>query len=208
MHGICVCVGNVSSDAEKANCNIDQHNDYSWVDELGSELGKRNLTYLTPEEDFSENVSIQAQLDLDYFKTGPDSEPTVYDVIEVIIGHYLHAYFQKNAVKNCIYCIYMDNVYRERCRSCHDVLPSLCLEGHMEEIKRGVFNDNYTTAQSFVLYRLGMPAPNTQDIAEDVLKKWLTTPFLKTRLKQLMSGVGELNAVVRESLEIWSRKHP
>ena len=67
MHGICVCVGNVSSDAEKANCNIDQHNDYSWVDELGSELGKRNLTYLTPEEDFSENVSNQAQLDLDYF---------------------------------------------------------------------------------------------------------------------------------------------
>ena len=77
----------VSSDTEKANCKIDQHNDYSWVDELGSELGKRNLTYLTPEEDFSENVSIQAQLDLDYFKTGPDSEPTVYDVMDTIYMH-------------------------------------------------------------------------------------------------------------------------
>ena len=26
MHGLCVCVGNVESDTEEANCNIDQHN--------------------------------------------------------------------------------------------------------------------------------------------------------------------------------------
>ena len=202
------CVGNGSSDAEEANCNIDQYNDCSWVDALGVKLGKRSPTYLTPGEIFSESVSSQEQHDMTDYKLCADSEISVYEVVEVIVGHYLQAYFQKNAVKNCIYCVYLDNVYKEQYRSCHDVLPSLCLEGPMEEIKRGVLNDNYTIAQSFVFYRLGMSVPNTQYVAEDVLKKWLKTPFLKTRLNQLMSEVGEVNAVVRESLEIWSGKHP
>lgn len=195
--------------------------DNSWVDDFGVELGKRNLTFLTPEEDPSEGVYNQAQPEPDslvtlddegfpdYFKNDVLPHTTVHEAIEVMIGYYLYKFFQQRAVKTCIYCVYLNELCRVQCHSCIDILPLHCLEGHMEEIKRDIFNENNANAQSYVLFCLGLSShapPNTQDIAESILKKWLTTPFLTTRLKHLTSGREKLNTVVQDSLKIWDRK--
>ncbi|KAL7385570.1 hypothetical protein ABVT39_024512 [Epinephelus coioides] len=146
----------------------------------------------------------------DYIKCGTPGEPTIHKIIEVTIGYYLHSLLKERAKGICIYCMYLDELYRGKCPSCIDSLPPHYLEGHLEEIKQEIFKENYTVVQACVLFCLGNTPPSQQDIqdiAEDVLKEWTTSPFLTTRLKQVSSGNERLHSAVQKSLKIWSRNN-
>lgn len=155
-------------------------NDNSWVDNYGEELGKRNLTFLSPEEKPSDKACLDTLNDEDdkterfYFEYEPLSDPTVHNVIEVTIGYYLHTILQQKAKQTCVYCVYLVELYRRSCHSCIDILPLHYLEGHLEEIKQEIFNENYTNAQTFkiekILSRKRRPGPNM------VLVKWVGWP--------------------------------
>ncbi|KAL7374589.1 hypothetical protein ABVT39_003492 [Epinephelus coioides] len=184
---------------------------------LAKTWGKRNLTFLTPEEEPTDTrqqpsspddcLGILDDKECDYFKCVTPGEPTIHKIIEVTIGYYLHSLLKERAKGICIYCMYLDELYREKCPSCIDSLPPHYLEGHLEEIKQEIFNENYTVAQARVLFCLGNTPPSQQDIqdiAEDVLKEWTTSPFLTTRLKQVSSENERLHSAVQKSLKIWS----
>ncbi|KAL7397792.1 hypothetical protein ABVT39_028057 [Epinephelus coioides] len=169
--------GDVSTDMDKNDfCTIwqrdennssgaddqqDDRNNSTFVDDFGKELGKRNLTFLTPQEK----------------PTDTRQQPSSPDDCLGILDD-----------KECDYF---------KC-------------GHLEEIKQEIFNENYTVAQACVLFCLGNTPPSQQDIqdiAEDVLKEWTTSPFLTTRLKQVSSRNERLYSAVQKSMKIWSRNN-
>lgn len=138
------------------------------------------ICFANSQEDDCEDMQVDPPLldtlvdkaERSYFECDKPSELTIHDIIEVTLGCYLSKILHERAEKDCVYCCYLSELYRRQYHSCIDTLPLYYIEGHQEEIKKEIFNENYVTAQIDVLCRLGIISfspHNIQDIAAVVL---------------------------------------
>lgn len=189
--------------------------DNSWVDDYSKELGKRNLTFLIPEEKSEEDKSrVKPYMDacMDTLgccdkNTSPNT--TVSSIIQVTVAYYLYDILQQKAIQTCVYCAYTDEWCRKQPHTCIDTLPFFYIKGHKREITQKLFNKNFTDAQKYVLRGLGVVPScecSIRDIAAGALQIWLRNPFLIASLKRVTRVEDSVSTVVKESLDIWKEE--